>query len=214
MAGSIWPYEVGDYITVMAQFNSSVSWVILDHRTRKGFNPGRTQATQLSGQTKIASVDSDVTYYYTGTAYIRTGLTGFFVPANPSLGSVFVLDPEGVTSGIANAIAATQSQHRGWGHSGAGLNRSGITVNLPIPTRFIDGWEITLQYSNKSGAVSGTSEIFPWCADLPIGYTGATIYSSTGVSNFRLLYVGNVIRMRAAYNSGVCWWVLGGNLIR
>lgn len=88
------------------------------------------------------------------------------------------------------------------GHfSTLGASQSGTTVTLPTITRELDN--VVLTFVN---ATSGTSEMVPYAGGLPIGSTSGT---TPGGANSDIVLNGNgeSVSLRAAWNSGVSWFI-------
>ena len=159
------------------------------HSGEVTFSGGVTNSGQVQFDSGIAMKTTNLVFTTAGQATDDyTNGTGFTITGMAN-GNIVFVSLTGVTD-----YTGSKSGYIGDG-------RSGTTVNLPTITSTMDGWEVTIVKID-----SGTSEVVPYAAGLPIGSASAVTPGASGVTDI-FNAQGDAITLIADYDSAVSWWV-------
>jgi len=159
------------------------------HSGEVTFSGGVTNSGQVQFDSGIAMKTTNLVFTTAGQATDDyTNGTGFTITGMAN-GNIVFVSLAGVTD-----YTASKSGYIGDG-------KSGTTVNLPTITQSMDGWTVTIVKID-----SGTSEVVPYAAGLPVGYASGTTPGAS-LSTLLMNAQGDSVTLMADYDSGVSWWV-------
>jgi hypothetical protein len=151
MTSPLWPDAIGDSITVVACYDSAVSWYVKNATIKEEYYFG-------SG----AEVDFVGAPVLTNTALSWASGTGFSVPTNMTTGVIYTLD-------ITDATDSNEADADIWA---AGV--AGVTLVLPTPTASNDKKVFAILKTD-----SGTTDGILYAGGLPINSASGT--TNTGL---------------------------------